>query len=79
MERFGAVSKAKQSRITNCFFFSRKIYYLDATELFNLVFWTTLCFLEPLNFGFVACIVWSMFTFCWLGAGNYAFPIPVPW
>ena len=49
MERSGTESKAKQSRTTNCFCFSR-----DTTELFNLLFWTTLCFLEPQNFSFVA-------------------------
>ena len=78
MERSGTESKAKQSRTRNCFCFVRNIY-LDVTELFNLVFWTALCFLEPKNFIFLACIVWSMLTFCWLGIGNYAFPIPVPW
>ena len=44
----GTVSKAKQSRVTNCFCFSRKTYR-DVKKFFNLVFWTTLSFLEPQN------------------------------
>ena len=77
MERSGTELKAKQCRTANCFWFSRKIY-LDMKELFNLLFWTTLCFLRPILVLSHA-LPGVCLPFFWLGTGSYAFPILVPW